>query len=273
MEVYGHGHVLQCTRMVFACNAKTIERTSETGNLLYSFEDVNKNHAPNPNTNVIFPTDRKTGLTSNTLSPVLSWKFSIRTEQLRKHLFDVEFYDILWCFGEEGALPEKSALPDGVRVMRGVPAYSDILQESTNDYSKPRLVILDDMQQQSSATSVFDLFTKGSHHRNISVFLIVQNLFAQGKNKRDLSLNTSYIIYFKTPRDRTQIRYLARQVWPQDAKFLIEAFEDASQRAHGYLLFDLKQSTPDNQRFCTNIVPSGDDPNTYCYVPRFDGNI
>jgi len=43
---------------------------------------------------------------------------------------------------------------------------------------------------------VCDLFTKGRHHRNISVILITKNLFHQGRFSRDISLNAKYLVVF-----------------------------------------------------------------------------
>jgi hypothetical protein len=184
----------------------------------------------------------------------------------RNKMFDVKFKDIIWCFGESGAVPSEIARDKSIKVFEGIPSYQDIAEN--NDFSLPRLVVLDDLQREENKTkNVVDFFTRGSHHRNISVFLIMQNLFSQGPNKRDLSLNASYIISFKQPRDRMQIKYLARQVWPEDPKFVTEAYGDATSEAHGYLVFDLKQQTPDAQRLCTNILPG--DVSTYCYVPRY----
>jgi len=110
------------------------------------------------------------------------------------------------------------------------------------DYSfdplSPKLVIIDDLMRESSSEVIVDLFTKGS--KNLSVILISQNLFHQGRGQRDISLNASYIVVFKNPRDRAQIRHLARQVYPDYPKFLEEAYYDATSRPHGYLLLDLK---------------------------------
>ena len=117
-----------------------------------------------------------------------------------------------------------------------------------------------------SNDKVVDLFTKGCHHKNISVFFITQNLFHQGKGQRDISLNAHYIIYFKNPRDRAQIQHLARQMCPENPKFLQEAYNDATAVAHGYLLIDLKQSTEENFRFRTNIFQS--DGYQHVYVPK-----
>jgi len=112
---------------------------------------------------------------------------------------------------------------------------------------------------------IVDLFIKGSHHKNLSVILISQNLFHQGREQRDISLNANYRVIFKNPRNRAQIRHLARQVYSDDPKFLEEVYYDTS-RPHGYLLPDLKQSIPNEYRFRMCIFP--DDTTHYVYVPR-----
>ncbi|KAG8238309.1 hypothetical protein J437_LFUL017844 [Ladona fulva] len=90
---------------------------------------------------------------------------------------------------------------------------------------------------------VVHLFTKGSHHRNLSVIHLTQNLFHQGKGARDISLNTHYIVYFKNPRDRSQIFHLSRQLHPENPKFVQESYNDATEKPHGYLFIDLKHKS------------------------------
>ena len=150
---------------------------------------------------------------------------------------------------------------DHVEFHEGLPQNIDY-----NDDPRPKLVIIDDLMREASNNTVIDLFTKGSHHKNLSVIFITQNLFHQGRGMRDISLNANYIVIFKNPRDRAQIRHLAQQVFPENTRFLQEIYNDATSMPHGYLLLDLKQSTPDNCRFRTSIFP--DDTCQYVYVPR-----
>jgi len=85
------------------------------------------------------------------------------------------------------------------------------LEDYSSDPLSPKLVIIDDLMKKSSSSEVIvDLFTKGSHHKNLSIILISQNLFHQGRGQRDISLDANYIVVFKNPRDRAQIRHLAR---------------------------------------------------------------
>lgn len=143
----------------------------------------------------------------------------------------------------------------------GLPQSEDF----SND-DRPKLVIIDDLMRESSNKTIVDLFTKGSHHKNISVIFITQNLFHQGHGQRDISLNSNYIVVFKNPRDRAQIQHMSRQIYPERSRFLQEAYFDATTPPHGYLLLDLKQSTPENLRVRTSIFP--DDKCNYVYVPK-----
>ena len=55
------------------------------------------------------------------------------------------------------------------------------------------------MSQCSNDQRVVDLFTRGSHHRGISVLYLAQNLFPPGKLSRTISLNSHYM-YVDNPK-------------------------------------------------------------------------
>jgi hypothetical protein len=125
------------------------------------------------------------------------------------------------------------------------------------DPNQNNVVIIDDyMQEGEKSSSILELFTVNSHHKNISVFFLTQNLFSQGKHSRSISLNCHYLIVFNNPRDRMQINVLARQMFPNRVNFFMEAFEDAMEtRTHGYIFLDFKQSTETRNRVQTGIIP------------------
>jgi hypothetical protein len=62
---------------------------------------------------------------------------------------------------------------------------------------------------------VCDLFTKGSHHRNISVIHITQNIFHLSKHCRDISVNDKYVVLLRNVKDRSQFSRLEQQVYPK----------------------------------------------------------
>ena len=88
---------------------------------------------------------------------------------------------------------------------------------------------------------------------------MTQNLFPKEKNARTISLNCNYIILLNNPRDRNQILHLARQMFPNDSKFLLECFNDAVEnRLYGYLFLDFTQTTKNNYRVQTGVCPDED---------------
>ena len=103
---------------------------------------------------------------------------------------------------------------------------------------------------------IVNLFTRGSHHRNLSVIYIVQNLFHQGKGSRNISLNSHYLVLFKNPRDKLQILTLAKQMYPGQTDFFLNQYEEAVKRPSGYLLTDLKTTSQENFRQQTNVLPN-----------------
>ena len=133
----------------------------------------------------------------------------------------------------------------------------DMIMDDQIDPSKRNLIILDDLMDESKDSGVLSkLFTKGSHHRNISVVFISQNLFIQGKYTRTISLNSHYMIIFKNPRDKAQFSHLARQMFPDNTRYLNECFMDATSLPHGYLFLDFKQDTQEILRVRSNILPN-----------------
>ena len=152
---------------------------------------------------------------------------------------------IVWCYGEyQKAFSDRSG---DVEFVEGLPDSSLLDGRRT-------LLIIDDLMSETDSR-VTNLFTKGSHHKNASVIYISQNLFHKGKENRNISLNSHYLILFKNPRDAAQIVHLGRQIFPDRIKYFREAFADATSRPYGYLLIDLKPTTPDELRLRTNVFP------------------
>ena len=141
-----------------------------------------------------------------------------------------------------------------IEFVKGIPTALE--QDFYFDVNKRNLIVFDDqMIDASKDKRIVNLFTSGSHHRNLSVIYIVQNLFHQEKGSRSISLNSHYLVLFKNPRDKLQILPLARQMYPGQMDFFLNQYEEAVKRPFGYLLIDLKTITQDNCRLRTNVLP------------------
>ena len=53
------------------------------------------------------------------------------------------------------------------------------------------------------------------------------------------------MVIFKNPRDGTQFSHLAKQFLPQNYKFLIWVFKDATRLPRSYLMLDSRAKTDD----------------------------
>ena len=164
---------------------------------------------------------------------------------------------IIWCHGQ---------IQQGLQLPEIVEITDDLGIIDTIDGSEATLLILDDLMQEATEDGrVSNLFTKGSHHRDLSVIMLVQNMFYQGKFMRTISLNTHYMVLFKNPRDAGQIRHLSSQLFPGNIKFLVDAYKQATSRPHGYLVMDFTQGTPDHLRVLSDVLP---DEAGYYYVTK-----
>lgn len=159
---------------------------------------------------------------------------------------------IVYCYGEYQTL---FATYPQVEFNEGLPDVSKF------DGAQPVLLIIDDLMDETNA-NVEKIFTRMSHHRNISVVYITQNMFPKNKHARTISLNAHYMILFKNPRDAGQFAILARQMYPNGSQFAVEAYKDATGAPYGYLLVDLKPDTDERFRLRTNVFP-GELTNVY----------
>lgn len=117
-------------------------------------------------------------------------------------------------------------------------------------------VIEDFMSEALESINLRDCFTKTSHHKNISIILILQNLFFKSKHARTISLNVSYIYLMKSLRFECQYKTFLTQIFPSEWKFAFEVYKVATRKKYSYLLIDLKSSTPDVLRLRSNVIES-----------------
>ena len=117
------------------------------------------------------------------------------------------------------------------------------------------IIVLDDlMNDVFRSKTAEDLFTKGSHHKNISVIFLIQNLFQQGPFARSIMLNTHYLILMNNTRDTQQVKTLGRQLGME--KTVEEAYRDCMSKRYGYLVLDLSPHNINKEVILrTNIFP------------------
>ena len=169
--------------------------------------------------------------------------------------------NIIYFYSEyQATFGEIEVLVPGIQFVQGLP---DSMIDSINPNTR-NLYIIDDMMGEKDAV-IAKLFTKKSHHGNLSVIYIVQNLFHQSKSHRTISLNASYLVVTKNVRDASQIVHLAKQLFPSNTKFFQQAYQMATKEPYTYLFVDLTPTCPDEIRLRSGIFPTD---KHYVYQPR-----
>ena len=169
--------------------------------------------------------------------------------------FDEKVHEVLYCYGiwQDFFDEIKSSSQVPIEFIQG---FGDFPSEKLSD-KQHRLVIVDDlMNELSKSKDIVDMFTKKSHHQNLSCIFLLQKLFNPTNEMRTVSANAKYIFLFKNPRDGQAVRTLAQQVFPIKWRMMISAFEDATVHPHSHLMIDLHQKTSNDMRLVGNFLSS-----------------
>ena len=123
------------------------------------------------------------------------------------------------------------------------------------DPGGPKAFVFDDLMTACvDNIMIAEAFTKKRHHRDVSVILLVQNIFCQGKAMRTVHLNAEYVVLLGNVRDKSQFQHFARQIEPTNARRLMYAYVDATNTTYSHLLVDLRPLTPNQLRYRSNSL-------------------
>ena len=158
---------------------------------------------------------------------------------------------------------EKAGLLD--EMSEGLPERNDFLSRLAQYKDKGGcIVFFDDMSSlvQNYEEDFIHYWTIASHHSNVSFFLVLHSLFSPAL--RMLSLNTHRFFLTKSPRDVSQVRTLASQAFPGRSSFVVDAYEDATEKKYGFLILDFSPNCDSRLRVIANIF-GPEPPTVYQY--------
>ena len=146
--------------------------------------------------------------------PTGSGKTQFVTRLLELQLLDPFPSRIVYSYSEwQDAYNKLLQSIPSIEFLKGFP---DRLMDLFSANKTNLLILVDQMSKAGDTKELADLFTKGSHHRNLTIIYIVQNMFDKSKSMRTASLNAQYLIVFKSPRDKTVVQHLANQMFPKN---------------------------------------------------------
>lgn len=158
---------------------------------------------------------------------------------------------IRYCYGSWQKGFEKLK-KGGVKFHEGIPD-NELLPKW---FPQGGVLVLDDlMDEGGNDKNVLDLFTKHSHHQNITVIYLCQDLFAVGKFAKTISRNAHYVVALENPRDQLELCNLLQQSFPTRFNDVLNIFRKVTNdRSFGYILLDLHPTSKDDQRILSHLL-------------------
>ena len=142
---------------------------------------------------------------------------------------------------------------ENLEFVRGVNIeFIDSLKNNGTKY----LLIFDDLCEEICHSKASVDIATARRHQGLSKIYIKHNLFQQSKLGKDVELQNTQVVRFKSLRDVMQVATLSTQLGLESE--LVDWCRDATPVPFGQLMIDLSQRTDDRLRYCKNIgsIPS-----------------
>ena len=134
---------------------------------------------------------------------------------------------------------------------QGLPEVDENLESI--DTKVHNVWVLDDLMDEAIQSPVISqLFTRG-RHRNLSVILLLQNMFPKGKFNTNISRNALYKVLFRSPGDRKQIDIMAEQTFAKDRANFMKAYIQETDKPFGYIILDNHPRTINEHQVIANV--------------------
>ena len=112
------------------------------------------------------------------------------------NVFQVKPQTMVYAYDQWQPRFDRMQRKDGIPFYRGLPDPSHLTKWIGP--TRGGVLVLDDLTEEVEQDKrVLDLSTKDSHHRNITVLYLTQDLFPPGKFSKTINRNAHYIVAFK----------------------------------------------------------------------------
>ena len=140
-------------------------------------------------------------------------------------------------------------------VQRNIYILKDVSHLQKWFTAKGDILVLDDLMAEGGYDrEIMDLFTKHSHHRNITVLYLFQDMFPPCKYAKTISRNSHYIVAFKNPRDQLSMHDIISQAYPKTWEQVMEVYRKETERLFGYLTVDFHPASHDRFRIVSRLL-------------------
>ena len=196
--------------------------------------------------NKIIPTDERCFI--SLVGPSGSGKSQLIYELLKNGTFQPPFDKIFYFYKHFQPLYK-----DMIRDISSIEFIQcidfDMINNLPNDGTN-YLLIFDDSCAEISKSKEFESIATSGRHKKLNVIYIKHNLFHKSPIGRDVELQNTHIVLFKSPRDVQQITKFGQQLGL--GKQLVQWYKQATSKPFGHLMIDLQPRTVEQLRFSTD---------------------
>jgi hypothetical protein len=165
-------------------------------------------------------------------------------------MFDKPVSEIVWAFhpgSRDDILFNKlsSSLTVPIKFVEGYPEHLITTATLFQKSNETKCLVLDDIVVTAlKRPSFIDLFTVLSHHQNINVIAVLQNLHADTSSQRQIMNNVirnlTYLVLFPDRRQLNACRQIARTYFPGEENKLMGPFKHLidSKLKYNYMVID-----------------------------------
>jgi hypothetical protein len=184
-------------------------------------------------------------------------EFVKRLLERQKKCIDVPIHKVYYHYSifQPAYARMRKTVPN-IEFHKGIPSRWERLNENET-FKKDYVIVIDDLMAKAlDDPTTASLYMAGSHHENISVITLTQNMFPRQKEARTVSINSQYLVLFKNPRDKSQIKTLATQITDGkgERRHFIDSYVAATKKPYTYLFADFKPTTPEELKYRDGIT-------------------
>ena len=182
------------------------------------------------------------------VGPSGSGKTQLIMDMLVNGTFKPEFDKIFYFY--QHYQPNYSIMLNSVKNLEFIKCVDfELIQNLPNDGTK-YLLIFDDSCAEIFRSREFEKIATSGRHRNFAVIYVKHNLFHKSPLGRDIELQNTHVVLFKSPRDVNQITKFGQQLGL--GRHFKNWYSDATAKPYGHLFVDLSPNVADELRFGTD---------------------
>eukprot|EP00794_Sanderia_malayensis_P021401 gene21401-biopygen17180 len=179
-----------------------------------------------------------------------------------------------WFYGTENRkqLNHVKAIYDGFRdelqdakdrsiTLRTIRGLESQEAQTAKEEMSDAIVVLDDLMEEMTKNDKISLFfTRESHHRNLCMFFLWQDIFPKHKHGSTISKNTDYKIIFDNPSCRDSVRRMLGKIYPKAKQAgevtqkILDALEHTPTNSYPFVSLNCGPNELSETRIVSNLI-------------------